>query len=54
MLFADDFEDEFEPQSKKVKTKKVIIKDAKKQEKIERKSPAERYKYVYMYIIHIE
>ena len=52
MLLADDFEAEFEPRSKKVKTKEVRNKDEIKQEKIERKSPvqSQRYTCLYMYI----
>ncbi len=45
-LLADDFEGEFEPRTKKAKTKEVIKKDAIKQGKSERKSPAQRYMYV--------
>ena len=50
MLLADDFEAEFEPRSKKVKTKGIRNKDEIKQEKIERKSPVQRYTCLYMYI----
>ena len=48
LLLADDFEVEFELQSKKAKTKEVIKKDAIKQGKSERKSPAQRYNMLHI------
>jgi hypothetical protein len=47
-LLADDFEVEFELRSKKAKTKEVIKKDAIKQGKSERRSPAQRYNMLHI------
>ena len=41
--FADDFEEEFEPRSKKSKTRVIGDKDVIEQQKNERKNPAQRY-----------